>query len=119
MSGVFTFLTIFIILFEIWYVVAFVVAYNQLRERALFWPMAQGLALLAAFGYVAFAGARGLDLNGPLLLAMLVLAMAFSLLWRRGLAQTPQFFKSYPRGTIDVMSFRRPAADLKRRVRTK
>lgn len=119
MSGVFTFLTIFVILFEIWYVVAFLVAYGQLRERAVLLPVGQGLALLAAFGYVAYASAAGLALNGPLMLGILIVAMGFSILWRRGLAKLPQFFKSYPRGTIDVMSFRRPAADLKRRVRTK
>jgi hypothetical protein len=30
-----------------------------------------------------------------------------------------RFMRSYPRGTLDVLVFRRPAADLKRRVRTK
>lgn len=119
MSGVFTFLTIFVILFEIWYVVAFLAAYGQLRERAVLFPVGQGLALLAAFGYVAYAGAQDQPLSPPVMLGLLILAMAFSLLWRRGLSKTPQFFKRYPRGTIDVMSFRRPAADLKRRVRTK
>jgi len=119
MSGVLNFLVIFVILFEIWYVVAFLVAFNQLRERAMLFPVGQGLSLLAAFGYVAAVGVRGDSLNGLLMLGLLLLAMVFSLLWRRGLARTPQFFRSYPRGTIDVLSFRRPAADLKRRVRTK
>jgi hypothetical protein len=119
MNGVFTFLTIFVILFEIWYVAAFLVAYGQLRERAVLFPVGQGLSLLAAFGYVAYASSQGLGLIGPLMLGMLIVAMAFSLLWRRALGKTPQFFKRYPRGTIDVMSFRRPTADLKRRVRTK
>ncbi|NJN19566.1 MAG: hypothetical protein HC822_26655 [Oscillochloris sp.] len=114
-----SFLTIFVIIFEIWYVAAFLVAFFQLRARALLFPVGQGLALLAAFGYVALMGVTSQQLSPYLMLGLLLVAMVFSLLWRRGLAQTPEFFRSYPRGTIDVMSFRRPAADLKRRVRTK
>jgi hypothetical protein len=45
--------------------------------------------------------------------------MGISLYWRRVPAGLMQFLKSYPRGTVDVLAFRRPAADLKRRVRTK
>jgi hypothetical protein len=119
MAGVLTFLTIFVILFEIWYVAAFAAAYNQLRQRALLWPIAQGLALLAAFVYVIVASLRDLPLNGLVMLVLLLLALVCALAWRRGLAQTPQFFKSYPHGTADVLLFRRPAVDLKRRVRTK
>jgi hypothetical protein len=113
------FLIIFVILFEIWYAAAFLSAYFQTRERFLLFPFAQALLLLAAFAYIAFVFSTGQGMNSVIILALLVIALVFSMIWRRNPEAIQRFVRSYPRGTIDVLQFRRPAADLKRRVRTK
>lgn len=108
-----------VVVIEVWYAFAFVYAYIQLRERMLLLPALQALLMLAVFGYLAYSlannQAASLFVAIPLLLGTLII----SLFWRRSPSGLAQFIKSYPRGTIDVLSFRKPVMDLKRRVRTK
>lgn len=113
-----TWLTIFMILFEIWYGGAYLYAYLQTRERVLWLQVVQAVALIALFVYIALTMAGGGQLNGLVLIAMLAIALALNLLWRQGVRST-QLAQSYPRGMLDVLAFRRPVANLKRRVRTK
>lgn len=114
-----TLLTVVVILFELWYAAAFLFAYGQLRERFLLLPVLQALLMLAAFVYLSAALLNGWPINSVLVLGLLVAAMALSLYWRRVPGGLPLLLKSYPRGTLDVLAFRRPVVDLKRRVRTK
>lgn len=114
-----TLLTVVVILFEVWYAAAFLFAYGQLRERLLLLPVLQALLMLAAFTYIAAALSNGWTLNSALVLGLLIGAMGISLFWRRAPGGLAMLLRSYPRGTLDVLSFRRPAVDLKRRVRTK
>jgi hypothetical protein len=114
-----SFLIIFVILFELWYAAAFLYAYFQTRERFVLFPFAQALLLLAAFAYIGYAFATGQGLNATIILVLLIIALLFSMVWRRNPEALQRFMRSYPRGTLDVLVFRRPAADLKRRVRTK
>jgi hypothetical protein len=106
-------------LFQLWYAAAFIFAYAQTRQPALFLMVAQALLMLAAFVYLGLALAYSWAANTVLVAVLLVGAMAMSLIWRRHPAGLPSVLKQYPRGTMDVLAFRRPAADLKRRVRTK
>jgi hypothetical protein len=114
-----SFLIVFVMLFEVWYAVAFLYAYAQTRERFVLFPFAQALLLLAAFVYIAYALSTGQGLNSTIILVLLIIALFFSMVWRRNPESLQRFMRSYPRGTFDVLLFRRPAADLKRRVRTK
>jgi hypothetical protein len=113
-------LTLVVIVFEIWYAVAYGVAFAQLREQMILLQIAHAVLLLAAFGYlIAVAQARaGFS---PFIFAMLLIgAMLLLLFWQRAPGNLPRFLRSYPRGMIDVLLFRRPKmVDLKRRVRTK
>ena len=114
-----SFLIIFVMLFEVWYAAAFLYAYFQTRERFVLFPFAQALLLLAAFGYITYALSTAQGLNSTIILVLLIIALFFSMVWRRNPDSLQRFVRSYPRGTLDVLLFRRPAADLKRRVRTK
>ncbi|NTU81765.1 MAG: hypothetical protein HGA45_20700 [Chloroflexales bacterium] len=112
-------LTVAVVAFELWYAVAFLVAYGHIREQMLLLPMAQALMMLAAFAYIGVAVINGWLINSIIVLGLLIGALVISLYWRRAPAGLAQFLRSYPRGTLDVLAFRRPVADLKRRVRTK
>ncbi len=114
-----TLLTVVVILFELWYAAAFLFAYGQLRERLLLLPVLQALLMLAAFAYIGAAVVNGWALNPVIVLGLLVGAMGLSLYRRRAPGGLAVLLRSYPRGTLDVLTFRRPAVDLKRRVRTK
>ncbi|MFQ3662101.1 MAG: hypothetical protein SNJ69_06865 [Chloroflexaceae bacterium] len=108
-----------VILIEVWYAFAFVYAYVQLRERMLLLPALQALLMLGVFGYLAYSLNSGQPASLFVVMPLLLGVLAISIFWRRSPAGLAQFTKSYPRGTLDVLSFRKPAADLKRRVRTK
>lgn len=108
-----------VIVIEVWYAFAFVYAYVQLRERMLLLPALQALLMLGAFVYLAYSLANNQPANLMLILPLLMGTLLISLFWRRSPSGLAQFIKSYPRGTIDVLSFRKPVTDLKRRVRTK
>jgi hypothetical protein len=107
-------------MFEIWYALAYGVAFAQLRERMLLLQVAHALLLLAAFGYLVGIAQAQAGFS-PFIFAMLLIgAMLLLLFWQRAPGNLQRFLRSYPRGTIDVLLFRRPkVADLKRRVRTK
>ncbi|MFV9507911.1 MAG: hypothetical protein AB4911_25465 [Oscillochloridaceae bacterium umkhey_bin13] len=117
--GILAFMTVLVILFEIWYAAAFLFAYSQVRERTLLLPVAQAVLMLLAFAYLTLALLNGWSANPLIVFSLLIGAMLISIYWRRTPGGLTSFLKSYPRGTLDVMTFRRPAADLKRRVRTK
>jgi hypothetical protein len=112
-------LTIAVALFEVWYAAAFINAYARTGERMLLLMVGQALLMLAAFGYLGLALINGWQPNPLVVVALLIGAMVLSFIWRRTPGGMVQSLKSYPRGTIDILSFRRPAIDLKRRVRTK
>jgi Na+/H+-dicarboxylate symporter len=106
--------------FEIWYAVAYGVAFAQLRDRMLLLQIAHAALLLVAFGYLLGVAQAQAGFS-PFIFAMLLIgAMLLILFWQRSPGNRPRFLRSYPRGTIDVLLFRRPkVTDLKRRVRTK
>lgn len=114
-----TFFTVAVILFELWYAAAYMAAFLQTRDRLLLLMVGQALLMLAAFGYLVLALLNGWAANPVLVVALLVGAMLLSFIWRRHPAGLAQLVKSYPRGTLDVLAFRRPAVDLKRRVRSR
>lgn len=112
-------LAVAVLLFELWYAAAFLVAYAQTRERLLLLMVGQAALMLAAFAYLGLGLLYGWQVSPLLVVVLLVAALALSLAWRRHPAGLAQSLKSYPRGTLDVLAFRRPAVDLKRRVRTR
>jgi signal transduction histidine kinase len=115
---VLTWLTMLMIVFELWYGVAYGYAYLQTRQPLLWFQVAQAVFLIALLGYITFTIANAGQINLLIIIALMVIALAFNLLWRQGVRST-NLAQSYPRGIVDILGFRRPAADLKRRVRSK
>lgn len=113
-----TWLTLSVILFELWYGAAYLYAYTQTREQIIWLQVSQAAALIALLVYIAAMIARQSEINMLTVIALLLVAVAMNMLWRQGLRRT-NLAQSYPRGLVDVLSFRRPAADLKRRVRSR
>lgn len=106
-------------LFQLWYAAAFLFAFVQTKERTLLLMVGQALLMLAAFLYLGLALLNGWSANVYIVVLMLIGAMLLSLIWRRHPSGLPYLLRHYPRGSLDVLAFRRPVFDLKRRVRTK
>lgn len=106
-------------IFQLWYAAAFLFAFNQTKERTLLLMVGQALLMLAAFIYLGLSLLNGWSANVYVVVLLLIGAMLLSILWRRHPSGLPYILKHYPRGSMDILAFRRPAADLKRRVRTK
>lgn len=112
------YLTVFVVLFEIWFAIAYLYAFRQVGERVLLLPVIQAIALALLFTYIAFIALQEQSMNGFVSFPLLIVAMVALLLWRRR-GGIRALVRRYPRGMLDVLLFRRPAVDLKRRVRTK
>jgi hypothetical protein len=106
-------------IFQLWYAAAFLYAYAQTKERTTLLMVGQALLMLLAFLYLGLSLLNQWSANVYVVVLLLVGAMLLSIFWRRHPSGLPALIKQYPRGTMDVLAFRRPAADLKRRVRTK
>lgn len=116
MANLLLWLLIVMILLSGWYVVAYLVAFFHLRERMLFLPIAQWILVGVGLGSIV------LNNGTPVLvwvMTPLLIGLALAGIWRRHPRGLALVLRSYPRGTLDVLAFRRPALDLKRRVRTK
>ncbi|OAN45955.1 MULTISPECIES: hypothetical protein [Chloroflexus] len=116
METVLSWLLLMMILLSVWYVIAYLVAFVHLRERMLFLPMAQWILVGVGLGSIV------LNNGTPVLvwvMTPLLIGLALAGIWRRHPRGLALILRSYPRGTLDVLSFRRPVIDLKRRVRTK
>jgi hypothetical protein len=111
--------TVAVLLFELWYVAAFLAAYTQTRDRMLLLMVGHSLLMLVALAYFSLSLLYNQPVNLFVVVVLLLGAVVLALSWQRHPAGLAQSRKSYPRGTLDVLAFRRPAADLKRRVRTK
>lgn len=111
-------LTILMTLFQIWWGSAYLYAYRQTQERLLLLQVVQGFAFAFLFGSAAFAIVNNRPVSNPLSTALLGVGLITFLIWRfRGGIRW--LFQRYPRGMFDVLLFRRPVVNLKRRVRSK
>ncbi|NJM09304.1 hypothetical protein HC891_28485, partial [Candidatus Gracilibacteria bacterium] len=88
---------VFLLLFELWYMLAYLYAYNQTQERILLAPALQGFVMSVAVTLVVLAMLQLIPFNGWVVLALFVGALLLSLVWRTRVSKTslPQ---SYPRG---------------------
>ena len=110
--------TITMTLFQIWWGSAYLYAYRQTRERLLLLQVVQGFAFALLFGSAAFAILNNQPVSNPLSTALLVVGLITFVIWRfRGGIRW--LFQRYPRGMFDVLLFRKPTVNLKRRVRSK
>jgi hypothetical protein len=111
-------LTALIFLFQLWWLAAHLIAYRQSSESTYLLQVFQGGAFALLFGYTTIAFFNNQALNLLISGLLLIAGMISSILWRsRG--GTQLMARHYPRGLRDLLGFRRPAADLKRRVRSK
>ena len=115
---VWTFLTIFALLFEIWLGTAYLFAFLQTRERLLLLQVGQAIMIGGVFGYIMIQLWNQTPLNATPIYVMLGISLVLMVIWRRSL-EGSSIGRAYPKGMADILAFRRPASDLKRRVRTK
>ncbi|GIV91145.1 MAG: hypothetical protein KatS3mg055_3663 [Chloroflexus sp.] len=109
-------LLVAMILLSGWYVVAYLVALYHLRERMLLVAAVQWLLVGIGLGSII------LNNGTPVLvwvMTPMLIGLALAGIWRRHPRGLALVLRSYPRGTLDILIFRRPVSDLKRRVRTK
>ncbi len=111
-------LAIFMSLFQIWWGSAYWYAYRQTRERLLLLQVVQGGAFTVLFGTAAFAILNNQPVSNPLSAALLAVGLITFLIWRVQ-GGVRWLFQRYPRGMFDVLLFRKPTVNLKRRVRSK
>ncbi len=111
-------LTILITVFELWWAIAYFYAYRQIGERMLLLQVVQAGAIGLLFAYITFVLLGNQEVNGLIAGLLLLTALAVAVYWRMQ-GGIKLLLQRYPRGMVDVLSFRRPAVDLKRRVRTK
>lgn len=110
--------SLMMVLLEVWWIAAFVHAYRQLRDRRLLLQVGQGLLLLLFFALLALnayqerPGVSVAQLVPPLLSLVLV-----------GIWQTSGgaalLRERYLNRLADVLRFRRPSVNMRRRVRSK
>jgi hypothetical protein len=116
MADLLSWLLILMILVSVWYMLAYTVAFFHIRERMLLLPVGQWLLVGIGLGSIVFNDGT------PVLvwvMTPLLIGLALAGIWRRHPRGLALVLRSYPRGTFDILSFRRPVLDLKRRVRTK
>lgn len=116
MATLLSWLLIVMILLSAWYVIAYTVAFFHLRERMLLLLVGQWLLVGVGLGSII------LNNGTPVLvwvMTPLLIGLALAGIWRRHPRGLALVLRSYPRGTLDILTFRRPVFDLKRRVRTK
>jgi Kef-type K+ transport system membrane component KefB len=105
-------------LFQIWWTTAYLYAYSQTRERLFLVQVVQGVAFAVLFIHATIAAVYQQQINGLLGSGMLIIGVVTFIIWRvRGGIKLQ--FQRYHRGMFDVLFFRKPAVDLKRRVRSK
>lgn len=103
-------------LFGAWWAISYFFAYYRLRDRLLLLQAGQGLAFALMFTYITIAWINQQSLSGILIGILILMALGAGFIWRmRGGAEA--LVRRYPRGMIDVLIFRKPAVDFKRRVR--
>jgi hypothetical protein len=103
-------------LFQLWWAVGYAHAFRQVRARVLLVQMLVGLAYVAFVAAIVGALLAGQQLPQGVAVAFLIVVGAALVAWR--LLGGPAIqARHYPRGWRDVLTFRRPAVDLRRRVR--
>jgi hypothetical protein len=105
-------------LFQLWWAAAYWHAYRQLRAPVLLVQVAQGLVYTIFFIVVLVVFASGSAVNRLSVFVLMVLVIITTVAWRM-MGGPALLASNYPRGSRDLLAFRRPAVDLKRRVRGK
>lgn len=105
-------------LFQLWWAVGYAYAYRQVRAPLLLAQMVVGLAYVAFVIAIVATLLAGQQLSPIYAIAFMVIVVVALMAWR--MLGGPAFqARHYPRGWRDVLTFRRPAVDLRRRVRGK
>lgn len=105
-------------LFQLWWSGAYLYAYLQTREGLFLVQVAQGIIFAIFFIYATIGALNQHLANGFIGPALLLIGVVTFIIWRvRGGIKMQ--FERYHRGTLDVLSFRKPSVNLKRRVRSK
>jgi hypothetical protein len=110
-------LSLVMVAIELWWVVAFAYAYRQLRDRRLLLQVAHGVLLLLFFALIFVTNGLNQQIGlGVIQYAVLLLALAATLGWQ--FVGGPRLLRErYARPMRDVLRLRRPAVDMRRRVR--
>lgn len=109
---------ILLIGFQLWWTLAYIYAYGQVRAIVLMIQVVQGMTYVLFFALIVWGVFGGQTVNRLVAPALLTTVVITILLWR--VFNGPALLvRSYPRRWRDVLLFRRPSVDLKRRVRGK
>lgn len=109
---------ILLIGFQLWWTLAYMYAYGQVRATVLLIQVIQGMTYVLFFVLIAWVFFSGQSINRLIAPALLTTVVITILLWRV-FGGPALLMRSYPRRWRDVLLFRRPSVDLKRRVRGK
>ena len=105
-------------LFELWWAIGYANAYRNVRAPAMLAQMTVGLSYVAFVLAIAATIFTGQVATQTIAVAFLVIVGIALVVWRL-LGGPALQARHYPRGWRDVLAFRRPTVDLRRRVRGK
>ncbi len=107
---------ILVTLFQFWWSSAYLYAYSQVRESILLFQVVQGVSIGMLFLTISVAMLTGQSMNRLISGVLLLLGLVMGIMWRKR-GGIDKLFEYYPRAIIDVLLFRKPKVDYKRRVR--
>lgn len=113
-----TVVALLVTMFQFWWSSAYLYAYSQLREVVLLFQVVQGVAMGVLFLTISVSMLTGQELNWMISGALLLLGLLMGMMWRKR-GGVEKLFEHYPRAMLDVLLFRKPKVDYKRRVRGK
>lgn len=98
--------TALITLIQLWWIVAHLYAYRQLRDSRLLFQVFQGIAFGLLFAYVTVALANQLPINLIFGMLLLVIGIGNGFIWR-GRDGVTILLENYDSGIVDLMLFRK------------
>jgi hypothetical protein len=109
-------LTTLVALFQVWWSLSYLYAYSQTRETIMLTQIVQGVAIGVLFVSITINLLTGQKVVGVTSGLLLLLSVGMTVLWRRQ-GGIDRLFEYYPGAIVDVLLFRKPKVDLKRKVR--
>ena len=104
------FLTIPVSIIQLWWTMAYVYAYMQLKEPLLMTQVAQGVAFGLLFVFISLAIVTNQPMSGIFSGVLLLVGLVMGFIWRRRNG-VHMLIDYYPRAILDVMLFRKPVLE--------
>ncbi len=103
-------LTVLISLVQLWWTLAYLYAYVQLRESVLLFQIGQGVSFGLLFFFISIAIITQQPMSGMFSGVLLLAGLVMGFIWRRrnGINLLIDY---YPRAFIDVILFQKPTQE--------